>query len=851
MRISLNWLNEYVDIADLAPSDVAQALTSIGLEVEGMESRTPFTEDVVVGVILEAVKHPNADTLRLCTVDIGEAEKLPIVCGAPNARQGLHVAVAKVGAALPGDFKIKKSKIRGETSCGMLCSESELGLSAESDGIIELTPGLALGTSVARGLGLSDTILTLNVTPNRGDALGHVGVARDLAAKLKRQLRLGIGPLKTDPALSTEARLKIKIEDAQACARFVGLYLEGVKVVPSPAWLQRRLDAAGMRPINLLVDATNYVMLEYGQPVHAYDRRFVDGGVLEAGVAKGGETLRTLDGQERRLEAGDLVIRDGKGLIGLAGLMGGASSEIRDDTTELAIEVASFDGRRIRRTARRLALHTEASHRFERGTDIDALPLVARRVATLIARGMTEAGLPPPRIADDFIDCFPGDVTKRVVALELGRARRLLGLSKLTRDESVEALVALGFELLDEQGDRLVFEVPFHRHDIEREVDLVEEIGRIVGFDRVPYALPVMSIQPTPEDPFIDFLETVRAALAQAGLRETVSFPFLAEAELAKLGVEAGHPLFPTLTLANPLSEQQRLLQTTLVPGLLRAAAQNRRNGQSGTRLFEVGRGYWQRTEVKAEGLWAELHRPSRHYGKRASLEAKAARPEGLRPTERSLVAAVIDQPLFRKSWNRAETLADFYEVKALLLALLKSFGITPQSLQLAAPRAGELPFLHPGASAVVTVNGKALGYVGELHPRAATQLELEQPAAPVVLELDAERLLDVTGRSLRLDTTPRRFPPISRDVAFLADKALTHERFLAALRDFKRKKHLTRSRLFDVYEGDKLPTGKKSMAYTFYFQSPEKTLTDQEVEQELGALTSFLCQQLSLTQRT
>lgn len=851
MRVSLNWLNEYVELNGLSPQDVAQTLTSIGLEVEAIESMSPFTHDVVVGVILTAVKHPNADTLQVCTVDIGEAEKLTIVCGAPNARQGLHVAVAKVGATLPGDFKIKKSKIRGETSCGMLCSDSELGLSAESDGIIELKVGMPLGASVAQSMGLADTVFTLNVTPNRGDALGHLGVARDLAAKLRKPLRQEIGAMTTDASLSSSSKISVTSSDPQACPRFVALYVEGVQAIPSPKWLQARLEALGMRPINLIVDATNYAMLAYGQPVHAYDWQALQQGKLEAAVATGGETLTTLDGQLRELAAGDIVIRDGQGIVGLAGIMGGAASEVKSETTQIVIEVASFNSRQIRRTAKRLGLHTEASHRFERGTDIDALPLVARLVATLIARGMKEAGLAEPRIADDFIDCYPADISKRVIAVELGRARQLLGLSRLSRDEALEVLSALGCELLDEEGERLVFEIPFHRHDIEREVDLIEEIGRIIGFERIPYALPTMNIQPTPEDPFIDFQEQLRLSLAQAGLRETISFPFLAEQDLDKLGIKPGHALYPSLTLANPLSDQQRLMQTSLIPSLLRALANNRRNGQSGARLFELGRGYWSKTEASHQGIWADLHRPSRHYGKRAAIEAKAARSEGLRPTERSLVAAVIDQPLLRKSWNTSETHADFYTVKALLMTLCKAFGIASQNLQLRAPAPDEVPFLHPGASAIVSSNDKFLGFIGELHPRCASQFELDQPRAPVLLELNSERLFELSGRSLRLTLAPRRFPAIARDVAFLADKSLTHAQFLTTLQAFKRKKHLTRTRLFDVYEGDKLPAGKKSMAYTFYFQSAERTLTDQEVEQELATLTSFLSEQLSLTQRT
>ncbi|MBM4252099.1 MAG: phenylalanine--tRNA ligase subunit beta [Deltaproteobacteria bacterium] len=846
MQVSLNWLGDYVDLQGLKAEDIAAALTAIGLEVEGVEKQTAFTGDVVVGKVLTAVRHPNADSLQLCTVDVGGEVPLNIVCGAPNARPGINVVVAKVGATLPGDFKIKKSKIRGETSEGMLCSEKELSISESHEGIIELKTEAKLGSDAAQALGIGDTILTLNVTPNRADCLGVIGVARDLAAKLKRQLKLPqVHELRRDSKLSSEKHLTINIHDSQGCHRFVGLYVDGVAAVPSPSWMQKRLNAAGVRPINLLVDATNYAMLEYSQPIHAYDARFVTGGRLEVRDAHDGETLVTLDGQKRDLKAGDLLICDAKGPIGLAGIMGGESSEIRADSTTLLIEVAAFAGHRIRRTSKRLGLRSEASHRFERGVDVDNLETVALRVAQLIAQGLTEAGKPAPRIAGDIVDCYPADINKKVIALRVSLAKQILGLQALSRSDVIDTLTALEFEMLDGTDDRLLFEVPYFRGDIEREVDLIEEVGRLLGFDRIPYQLPVMNIKPTPEDHFITFQESARTAMAALGLRETVSFPFAALRDLEALRLTPEHPYFPKLTLANPLSDQQRHLQTTLVPGLLRAVQENRRRSDFGSRLFECGRGYFLFGADKSglDPAFKGLARPGRHYSPRAKSEAE-------RPIERQWLAAVLDQPYLEKTWQNPAVSTSFYHGKATLLGLLRDFGLAEMA-QWTAINPNHYPFLHPGAAATVTVAGKLAGYVGELHPAAAAALDLlGSDGAPVVLEVDLETLFDAQSKAQRSSVSVRRFPAVTRDVAFLLPKGKTHADVLAAIKGFKRRQHLTSTELFDVYTGDKLPAGTKSMAYRFAFQSPDRTLTDQEVEPELQALTAWLSQSLEAAQR-
>ena len=430
MHISRTWLQDYIDIKDLTDKQVADYLTDLGLEVEGVDTIAPLHPKLVVGKVVEANKHPNADSLKLCQVDVGGEELLTIVCGAPNARQGIKVCVAQLGSVLPGDFKIKPTKIRGEKSQGMMCSEKELELSDEHEGIIELDDSHAVGTLVSEIYPTGDTVFEVGLTPNRGDCLGYIGIARDLAAKLKRKVNY---PQIRDTSsysgsLATEGNVKVEIKDDEASKRFTALYIKGVKVTPSPRWMQNRLNAAGMRPINLIVDITNYVMLEMNQPIHAYDERDVSGNTIVVRRSSADDKLKTLDGNDAKLRAGDILICDDSKPIGLAGIMGGENSEVKEDTDTIIVEVAEFDPGQIRKTSKRVGLHTEASHRFERSIDFNNIVNVSRRVGDLLVQCSEELGLEAPIVAKDVLDVNLGAPSVKNIALRAEKARKILGL---------------------------------------------------------------------------------------------------------------------------------------------------------------------------------------------------------------------------------------------------------------------------------------------------------------------------------------------------------------------------------------------------------------------------------------
>ncbi|RZA18951.1 MAG: phenylalanine--tRNA ligase subunit beta, partial [Proteobacteria bacterium] len=595
MQVSWRWLNEYIDLKDITVEQLSKTLTSIGLEVEGIDEKKPLKGDVVVGKILSAVQHPNADKLRVCQVDAGDKEPLTIVCGAHNARAGIKVAVAKVGSELPGDFKIKESKIRGEKSVGMLCSGAELQLSSDSDGIIELPEGLSLGSSIADYFHMNDTIIEIGLTPNRSDCLGLIGLARDLAAKLDKTLKIpDEKSAKTDSSLKSESHISVKIHDAKDSARFTALYVADVRTIPSPQWLQRRLQYTGLRPINLLVDATNYVMLESGQPIHAYDERDISGKTLEVRRAKAGETLQSLDEQTRKLVDTDIVIADAKKAVGIAGIMGGANSEIKKDTTAIVIEVAHFNPSLVRKTSKRFALHTEASHRFERGIDIENTAWVARRVAALILSCTEEMkrneglDIPTPRIASTLVDQYPKTWEPKVIELRLPRLHAISGIKSLNTEQAAKILEKLGCKIATKNDNPLKVTPPSWRHDLEREVDLIEEVVRIFGYDQIPLTLPKVEMGVLAEHPLIDFIDLTKVALAQIGLHETISFPFMGTEDLDRLSISSEHPLSAAVKIINPLVEHHRLMRTTMIVGLIQALQQNRRNGLKGSRLFEL-----------------------------------------------------------------------------------------------------------------------------------------------------------------------------------------------------------------------------------------------------------------------
>lgn len=844
MRVSLNWLADYVDLTGLSVDDVSRILTGVGLEVEAVESASPFPETVVVAHVIEAKPHPNADNLRVCRVDAGTGVEIPVVCGAPNCRTGLRVALAKSGTELPGGIKLKPTKIRGETSEGMMCSEKELGLSVDHGGIIELPESAPIGTPIVDLKKLRDTVLTLNVTPNRGDCLGMIGVAREVAAKTGRELRMPETRIVGGAGGKSQGVITIDSESAEGCPRFVGLYVKDIPQGESPEWMKRRLTAAGIRPTSATVDVTNYVMLEFGQPIHAYDEADVDGRKLVAREAHAGEIMTTLDGQQRTLVAGDLVIADNKRVVGIAGIMGGANSEIKTSTRNVIVEVAFFDPARVRQTAKRLALHTDASHRFERTVNIQATADVARRTGYLMDRVAAEMGLPRPAVADDVVDHYPRKHTPGMIALRMGRARKLLSMSVLKQSDVEGLLGRLGFRMVDHKDERVVFEVPAWRSDVMREADLIEEIARVTGFDKIPMTMPRMEIAPLHEDPFIVFLEHARVAAAQLGMVEVITFPFMSGGDLEKLRLAGEHPLTATRRLANPIDEKEPLMVTTLVPNMLKSALDNRRHGEFSARLFEVGRAFLDPAALTVDTArfprLAGLFRRPRHITERASKDKRLV--------ERYIMSGIIDQPLTQKTWNTTETPAGFHHGKELVAGWLRSFGLTRVDFKRC--DATETPFLHPGQSAWMEVGGRYIGFVGELHPEVAVAYDLGADKAPIVLEIDLEAVLESSQKTGGMDTVSRRFPPATRDLAFVVDRGVSNEDFEGAIASFPKRQHLVRYSLFDVYSGKGLPEGKQSLAYAFRFQSADRTLTDKEVETEVTALISWIQDKLSATLR-
>jgi phenylalanyl-tRNA synthetase beta chain len=523
--------------------------------------------------------------------------------------------------------------------------------------------------------------------------------------------------------------------------------------------------------------------------------------------------------------------------------MGGLDSEIKDDTKSIVIEVASFAQNTIRATSRRLSLHTEASYRFERGTDIQNTLHVARRTAQLIIQCVEElnaggANLPLPVVGKDFCDQFPEKPNPAMVALRLSQTRLMLGLSKIDQDAIKKIFEGLQFRLVDFNQDRLVYEIPSWRHDIERECDLIEEVGRIYGYDKVPYQMPRMALEPTPEDPFVEFLERVRLGMAVVGFRETISFPFWSDDFQKNLLLTPEHPFYARVRIANPIADDAALMQTSAVPSLLKAVALNRRQGVRGSKLFECARGYLS-GDTPPSTFWRNLKKPARHLLGAASADKQ-------RVIERSWLAGVLDQPLHVKSWDTVPADAGFHHMKAVLTKLFTQFGIHDCDYKLVGSQ-DVMPFLHPQASATITYKGLSLGWLGELHPQVAKKLDLE----PVLMfELDLEALCDASSRGRKLESVSWRFPPSTRDLSLVVDSSLTHDDMRASIAKFSGKTNLQSYQLFDIYEDESIGSGKKSVAWSFRFQNPGHTLTDQEVEKEWNDLVAWLKRSWNAEQR-
>ncbi|RNC67611.1 MAG: phenylalanine--tRNA ligase subunit beta [Desulfuromonadales bacterium] len=801
MIVTYNWLKEFVEF-DLTPQSLAEVLTMLGLEVEGIRYLGEGLGDVVVAVVEEKLKHPNADKLSLCRVNNGR-EVLPIVCGAQNFKAGDKVALAQVGAVLPGDFRIKRSKIRGEESCGMLCSEKELGLAVESEGIMILPENLSLGVPLVEALGLKDTIFEIGLTPNRADCLSVVGIAREIAAKLGKKVTYP-GHALNESSLPIRERAEVVVEDPDLCPRYTARYIYGCTVGPSPAWLVKRLEAVGMRSISNVVDVTNYVLMEYGHPLHAFDADLLAEGKIVVQRATEGERFTTLDGQERVLTASDLTIRDGEKGVALAGIMGGENSEIREETTNILLESAYFNPSAIRKTAKRLGLHTESSHRFERGADVEIVTRALDRAACLIAE------LSGGAVAEGIIDVYPQVIPSRTIRFRVERCGQLLGIV-LTDDEARDIFDRLEFAVAKVEPGLLDVTVPSFRVDLEREIDLIEEVARLKGYDSIPVTMPlarVVSDRPTRRQ---QLERRLKDLMVGQGFNEIITFSFMAPAVLDRLLLAEDDTRRTHVRLRNPLVEEQSVMRTTLLPNLLETAARNLNFRTLNLRMFELRRAY---LPVQGE----ELPREPLHL---AGLLTGARYPEG---------------------WNQEKHQVDFYDAKGVVDAILDDFGIGPVVYRQEQPET----YYHPGKACQISHCGEMLGSLGEIHPDVQGNFGIGQPV--YYFELDFDKLAAVQRGKTSIEP-PSRFPDTFRDVAMLVDDETPASAITDCIAGLKIKE-LERSEIFDLYKGSHVPEGMKSIAVRVRYRSNERTLTDEEVSSLHQRVIDNLVQKLDITIR-
>jgi phenylalanyl-tRNA synthetase beta chain len=799
VRAVWSWLRELVDL-DGSPGveEAAQAFTRAGLEVEGLEQVGGGIDGVVVAAVVGVQRHPDADKLTVVDViDRPGGTATRVVCGAPNVPGvGGKVLWARPGATLPGGVKIGVRALKGIESAGMLCSERELGLSEAHEGIAVLTgaeAAVAPGTGVSEALGLRDAVFEISAPANRGDVLGHRGLARELAAVLGGRLRpaaellAGLDEL-TDAGGEASTLVEVSIADPEACPRYVARILTGLTVGPSPRWLQRRLRLVGVRPLSNLVDVTNYVLFELGQPLHAFDLDRLRGGRIDVRRARAGERITTLDEVERPLEPGDLLICDGAGPVALAGVMGGASSEVRDDTRRVLLESAAFQPQVVRRTSRRLGLISEASQRFERGVDAAGADLASQRAALLLAR--VGGGV----LLRGALDVHPRKIAPVRVHLRPERARALLGVD-VSRAQAIDLLGRLECIVHDPGAPAaLEVECPTFRPDLLREVDLIEELIRLQGFAAVPATLPSAAVAPLgvrDERPAL-----ARGALAACGLAEAITFGFTSPERLAFLRLPDGERRMDPVRLRNPMSSEQSVMRTSLLPNLLAAVARNQSFGIRDIGLFEVGSVFLRRASQQ--------------------------------PEEPQQVAGVLSGA--EPGWLGPARELDFYDLKGVVERLLEAL-LGERSGQVRFAQRADVPYFHPGVCAAIQLiaaehEPREIGLLGEVHPESRRLAGIEGRCLAFELALEA-----LPGRGRAQMRPIARFPAVVRDLSFFVAAEVPAQRVRDLIDACSESLIEQVSVLEDYRDPERVPAGKKGMLWSITYRSPTGTLTDKEVD--------------------
>jgi phenylalanyl-tRNA synthetase beta chain len=785
MKVTLNWLQDYVDLSGLSADTLADGLTMAGLEVEAVNPIGRELDSLKVGRILEVRKHPHADRLSLCQVTTGQ-ETLELVCGAPNISPGNLVPLALPGTRLPSGLEVQSTVIRNVVSSGMLCSEQELGLSEDHSGIMILPDETPLGLSLSRALGLEDTLLEVNVTPNRADCLSHIGIAREISAIFDRPLTIpDTSSAPTGKAIFKRTSVAILAPDY--CPRYAARLIDGVTIGPSPLWLRRRLNAVGIRSISNVVDVTNFVLMELGQPLHGFDFDTLGERRIVVRRAEPGERLTTLDGVERNLNSDMLVIADAEKGVALAGIMGGRDTEIQPWTKIIFLESAFFDPPCIRRTAKKLSLSTEASIRFERGIDIEGVVPALDRAALLIqelAGGVIQAG---------WIDEYPRPLTIHSIPLHTGKTSHFLGYP-VSVEKVVDISRRLGFRAVLQGNEGVEITPPSFRRDLTRPVDLVEEVARLIGFDQIPATVPQTSSKNKKEPRTIVLRSRIKEILTGLGFDEIITYSFISEKQSSDFLRLRSSQVPPLIRISNPISDDQSVMRVSLIPGMLVTMNKNWAQRNLNLRFFEMGKVFLPSSE--SNSLPIENHRLCLLCTGRRHPEAHHFKPEKV----------------------------DFYDIKGVLENLLSALRMTDYTM-----RNSKAPtYLVPDAYGQVFIQNELLGEMGELSPWIRTQFDLKETAFLFDLDLD---LLDQKVQDVPLFKPWPRFPEITRDMALIVDEPVLWKDIHGEILSLE-EPLIEEIELFDLYQGKPIPEGKKNLGVRIHFRSPERTLSDEEINE-------------------
>ncbi|VAX24337.1 Phenylalanyl-tRNA synthetase beta chain [hydrothermal vent metagenome] len=789
MLVSYLWLKELVDF-DKSPEDLAATLTDLGLECAIIDDRRGWYDNVVVGKIVEVTKHPNADKLSLCKVDIGNEVKA-IVCGASNVAKEQLVPVALSGATLPGGLTIEKRKVRGEESDGMICAEDELELSDDHEGIMILEEGPQPGVKLAEYYELCDVVLEVDLTPNRGDCSSMIGVAREVAAITGNVVRAGPVDFTEDDNKTSAEFIEVIIDAPDLCPRYTGRVIKDVTIKKSPFWMRRRLMALGVRSINNIVDITNYILMETGHPLHAFDNTQIAGSKIIVRRAKEGEAFVTLDNKARSLTGDCLVIADAGGPVALAGVMGGLNSEVKESTKDIMLESAYFTPQSIRRTSRFYGISTESSYRFERGTDVEGL-IHAQERATYLMQNM--AGGNPLK---GRVDAYPVKIGRKEVTLRISRIEKILGV-KVPGGEVIKILKGLQMKVAGGEGDFVNIEVPYSRPDIEREIDLIEEVARVYGYGRIPSLIPETPASETGLTNIFKFRRSVRKHLVSRGIMEGLRNSFTSLADIEKMLIPEGDPLRKLVPIDNPLSSEWTHLRSTLMPGMISSS-----KGADDASIFEMG------TRFLGNGDKA--------------------------PEEGWMLSIMMTETMAPNLWQGRAAKRDFYHIKGIVESLVNYLGLT-RGLALNEARR---PYYYPKRQADIVIDGQLVGHMGQIHPSIISSFEVDQEL--FICEIDIT-LLSAIEPPVGKHAGVQKFPSIRRDLAIVVDEPVTIDDITDSIGKNGAPGAITcHAAVFDIFRGEKIGEGKKSVAFALEFNDKERTLTDEEIDRLFVAILSGL----------